>query len=268
MSKYSVCGYDIDVVHSKMLEIAIEVDRICRENGFRCSLYGGSVLGAIRHNGFIPWDHDIDMAMPRKDYDLFEKFMIDHPNEKIFLSTYKTEKRYPNSWGKVRLNNTIFLEKELETLSDLHQGIFIDLHPIDNTFPIILKLQVRLTMFWSSVGKVKSGIYNGSKLKKNIYGIFSWLPYNVINCFRASSMKLFKIFPTKYVYKIAHPNNGIYPIDRTTFEDLIDHTFEDYVFRIPKNYDSFLRDRYGDYMIIPPESKIYDCCTSIIKCKL
>ena len=159
MSKYSVCGYDIDIMHTKMLEIAVEVDRICKEQGLKYSLYGGSVIGAVRHNGFIPWDHDIDMAMPRKDYDKFVKYMLTHPNEKIFFSNYKSEKRYPNNWGKVRLNGTVFLEQELASLTELHKGVFIDLHPIDNIVPAFLKLQVRIAMFWSCVGKTKSGIY-------------------------------------------------------------------------------------------------------------
>lgn len=268
MSKYTVCGYDIDILHDRMLQIAIEVDRICREQGFRCSLYGGSVLGAIRHNGFIPWDHDIDMCMPRKDYDRFVKYMMQHPNEKIFFSNYKSEKRYPNSWGKVRLNGTVFLEKELSTLKELHNGIFIDLHPIDNVTPLTINLQVRLAMFWSCVGKVKSGIYSGSKQKAKIYKVFSWLPYDIINAFREFAMKVFKPFKTKYVYKVAHPNNGVYAIERSTFENLIEHQFEGYQFFIPRNYDKFLTERYGDYMQIPPESEVYECCTSIVECKL
>ena len=86
MSKYKVGEYDMEVVHDRMLQIATEVDRICREQGLKCSLYGGSIIGAVRHNGFIPWDHDIDMCMPRKDYDRFVKYMMKHPNEKIFFS--------------------------------------------------------------------------------------------------------------------------------------------------------------------------------------
>lgn len=268
MSKYTVCGYDMDLLHQKMLEIATEVDRICREQGFKCSLYGGSVIGAVRHKGFIPWDHDIDMAMPRKDYDKFVKYMLTHPNEKIFFSNYHSEKRYPNNWGKVRLNGTVFQERELVSLSELHNGVFIDLHPIDNILLCFLNLQVRLAMFWSCVGKVKSGIYNGSDGKKKLYRFFSWLPYNCINAMRGGAMKLFKHFPTKYVYKVAHPNNGIYPIPRNTFEELIEHPFEDTSFFIPKNYHEFLTKRYGDYMKIPPESTVYECCTSIIECKL
>lgn len=268
MSKYTVCGYDMDILHEKMLEIATEVDRICREQGFKCSLYGGSVIGAVRHNGFIPWDHDIDMCMPRKDYDKFVRYMKKHPNEKIFFSNYCAEKRYPNSWGKVRLNGTVFLEKELASLTELHNGVFIDLHPIDNIVPCFLKLQVKLAMFWSCVGKVKSGIYTGTAKKRRVYKLFSWLPYGVINAMRGGAMKMFKFLPTKYVYKVAHPNNGIYPIPRNTFEDLIEHTFEDKTFFIPKNYDEFLTKRYGNYMEFPPESEVYECCTSIIECKL
>lgn len=268
MSKYTVCGYDMEILHDRMLQIATEVDRICREQGFKCSLYGGSVIGAVRHNGFIPWDHDIDMCMPRKDYDKFVKYMKTHPNEKIFFSNYSSEKRYPNNWGKVRLNGTVFQEKELANLTDLHNGVFIDLHPIDNIVPKFLNIQVKLAMFWSCVGKVKSGIYNGSAGKIKVYRLFSWLPYGVINAVRGASMKIFKHLPTKYVYKVAHPNNGIYPIPRNTFEHLIEHKFEDKIFFIPENYDEFLTKRYGDYMQIPPESEVYECCTSIIECKL
>lgn len=269
MSKYKVCDYDMEELHACMLVIATEVYRICRENGWRCSLYGGSVIGAIRHNGFIPWDHDIDMAMPRKDYDEFLKYMQTHPNKLIFLSDYHIEKRYPNSWGKVRLNGTIFLEKELVSLSELHHGVFIDLHPIDNIIPCLLNLQTRLGLFWSCVGKKKSGIFSTTNQAKQIfYSLFSWMPYSWIGVMKDITYKLFKPFKTKYVYKLVHPNNGVYPIPRCTFEDLIEHQFEDRTFLIPRNYDEYLRKRYGDYMQFPPESKEYNCCTSIVKCKL
>ncbi len=267
MSQYKVCGYDMEILHDRMLTIAMEVDRICREQGLKCSLYGGSVIGAVRHKGFIPWDHDIDMAMPRRDYDLFADYCLNNPNDIIFFSNYKSEPLYPNNWGKVRLKNTLFVEKELATLP-INQGVFIDLHPIDNIVPCLLKPQVRLSQFWSCVGKHKSGIYNGTKFKEIIYGLFSWLPYRTINILRHWSMTMFKSFNTKYVYKVAHPNNGIYPISRETFEDLIEVNFEGHKFYIPRNYDEFLRKRYGNYMIIPPESEEYNCCTTIIECEL
>ena len=268
MGKYKVRGYDMEELHSRMLTIAVEVDRICRENGWKCSLYGGSIIGAVRHKGFIPWDHDIDMAMPRKDYDEFLNFMRNHPNKLIFLSDYHTEERYPNNWGKVRLNGTVFQEKELLPITELHNGVFIDLHAIDNIVPIFLHLQVRLSVFWSCVGKFKSGMDNRRSVKTFIYGLFAFLPYRVINFFRDITIKAFKYINTKYVYKVVHPNNGIYPIPRTTFEDLCEHEFEGRMFFIPKNYDEFLRKRYGDYMQFPPESEVYDCCTTIVKLEM
>lgn len=267
MSKYTVCGYDMEILHARMLEIADETDKICRKYGWKCSLYGGSVIGAVRHDGFIPWDHDIDMAMPRKDYDKLVRFFQKYKNEKIFFSNYRSEKLYPNNWGKMRLNGTVFLERELAGLP-IHKGVFIDVHPIDNTIPCFLNLQVRLAMFWSCAGKVKSNIYNGPDRKKKVYKMVSWLPYSVIAAMRDISMKMFKWLPTRYVYKIAHPNNGIYPIPRETFEDLSEHVFENRKFYIPKNYDEFLRKRYGDYMVIPPEAEITECCQSIVECKL
>ena len=166
------------------------------------------------------------------------------------------------------MNGTVFQEKELLGLPELHNGIFIDLHPIDNTIPCFLRLQVRLTMFWSCVNKVKSRIYDGNRYKKAVYKLFSWLPYRVINAMRNSVMCAFKHCKTQYVYKIAHPNNGVYPITRETFEDLIEHDFEGCTFFIPRRYDEFLSKRYGDYMVIPPEAGIKECCTSIVECKL
>lgn len=268
MSKYSVCGYDMEVLHERQLELATELDRICRQENIKYSLYGGSVIGAVRHNGFIPWDHDIDIAMPRKDYQKFIKYCKKHPSEKFFFSTYKSEKKYPNNWGKFRLETTVFLEKELKDLH-LRKGVFIDVHPIDNIFPSTLGLQVKLSCFWACVHHMKCGMYNGgSKKKRFIYKCFSWLPYGVINGLRDWTMRINNIFKTKYVYKLAHPNGGVYPIPRNTFEELLEHRFEDKMFFIPKNYDEFLTKRYGNYMEYPPESEEYACCTSIIECKL
>ena len=81
-------------------------------------------------------------------------------------------------------------------------------------------------------------------------------------------MKCFKPFNTKYVYKLSHPNNGVYPISRNTFEDLIETEFAGHLFFIPRNYDEFLRKRYGDYWVIPPEANEKECCTTITKCLL
>lgn len=267
MSKYRVCGYDMEILHQRQLEIAREIDRICRENNIKYSLYGGSVIGAVRHNGFVPWDHDIDIAMPRKDYEKFLELCMHSTDENFFFSTYTTEPYYPNNWGKMRSNNTVFQEVELVGLP-IHNGVFVDVHPIDNIIPCFLKLQVRLSCFWSCVHHVKVGMKHNSKWKEAVYRLFAWLPLKFINNMRDMSMRIFENVPTKYVYKIAHPNGGIYPIPRNTFEDLMEHEFETEKFYIPKNYDEFLTKRYGNYMQFPPEAEELICCSTIVECKL
>lgn len=257
----------MDVLHARQLEVAVEIDKICREHGWKCSLYGGSVIGAVRHNGFIPWDHDIDMCMPRRDYEKFRKFCDEQPEEKFFFSNYFSEPMYPNNWGKMRHNETIFQEAELVGLP-IHNGVFIDLHPIDNIVPCFLKLQVHMASFWACVHHVKTGRKHPNIKKEMIYKAFAVLPFGAINRFRDMAMKMFCWYPTKYVYKVAHPNGGVYPIERSTFEDLVEHQFEDKMFFIPRNYDEFLRKRYGDYMQLPPEAEEFDCCKTIVECKL
>lgn len=267
MGKYKACGYDIERMHDRMLEMAIEIDRICREQNIKYALYGGTLIGAIRHNGFIPWDRDLDIAMPRKDYERFRKYCKNNPSMKFFFSNYKSERFYPYNWGKLRQNDTLFAERDLKDLK-IHHGVFVDVHPIDNIFPLFLKPQVKLTMFFYCVHRTKSGIYHGKTYKKKIYKMFSWLPFVMINHLRDFSMRMFNLFPTTYVYKIAHPNNGIYPIPRETFEVLIEHKFENRNFFIPANYDEFLKKRYGNYMEYPPEAEISECAGSIVECKL
>ena len=265
--KYTVCGYDMRILHQHQLDIASEIDRICRKNHIKYSLYGGSVIGAVRHNGFIPWDHDIDIAMPRRDYEKFIKICKKDLSDNYFFSCYKTEDLYPNNWGKMRNTTTVFLEQELAELP-IHNGVFVDVHPIDNIIPAFLGIQVKMAGFWSCVHHVKIGYDKRKNWKTRVYKLFSVLPLSTINWLRDITMRMFQPFQTKYVYKIAHPNLGVYPIPRNTFEDLIEHSFEDKVFFIPRNYDEFLTKRYGNYMDYPPESEIAECCTSIIDCKL
>lgn len=269
MSKYKVCGYDMDLLHLRQLEIAKELDKICRENNIKYSLYGGSIIGAIRHKGFVPWDHDIDIAMPRKDYERFQQYCLEKENKenRFFFSTYITEPEYPNNWGKFRSQYTVFQEQELEGLK-IKNGVFIDVHPIDNIVPALLKIQVKYACFWSNVQQIKMGILCPNTLKKKICRLFTWMSLEKLNRKRDKAMRLFENISTDYVYKIAHPNGGIYPIPRYTFEELMECQFEDATFFIPQNYDEFLRKRYGDYMKIPPESQEYECCTTISKCEL
>lgn len=114
-----------------MLEILVEIHRICVENDITYWLEAGTLLGAIRHKGFIPWDDDCDVSMPRKDYERFLQIAQEKLPETMFLQTKETDKEYPLPWAKIRKNGTLLIETGETGEEKYHHGIFVDIFPYD-----------------------------------------------------------------------------------------------------------------------------------------
>ncbi|MCX7871518.1 MAG: LicD family protein [bacterium] len=113
---------ELKQVQAIQLEILKNIDKICKENNIRYYLIGGSLIGAIRHKGFIPWDDDIDIAMVREDYNKFKIIMTDNSNIPNYLSILTMEqKNYPFNFIKVQDNNTLIKEKALQYLTWIRQ---------------------------------------------------------------------------------------------------------------------------------------------------
>ena len=132
MSQYKIGNYDLKELQNVMLQMMIEIDRICRKNNIQYILSGGTMLGAVRHHGFIPWDDDMDIAMPRKDYDRFVEIANSELPERFRLECYENTRDYPYNFGKVRDVNTIFKEKFTASLN-INHGVYIDVFPMDYT---------------------------------------------------------------------------------------------------------------------------------------
>ena len=96
------------------LMIARDIDRICRENGLKYYMVGGTLLGAVRHGGFIPWDDDLDIAMFRSDYEALQEIIIREHSERYFLQNSQTDPHYSRVIAKVRLRGTIQMERSYE----------------------------------------------------------------------------------------------------------------------------------------------------------
>lgn len=136
---------NLDKLHKREMEIVMEIDRICKKNNITYYLYGGTLLGAVRHKGFIPWDDDVDLVMPRKDYDKFAKACETDLDSRFFYQTCFNDPTYPMLFAKVRMNNTRVSENKWSD-REMHSGCFVDILPLDYfpTDPIRSKLFLQI----------------------------------------------------------------------------------------------------------------------------
>lgn len=251
---------EMDVVthqsHQRMLLVILkEFDRVCKELGIPYVLFAGTMLGAVRHKGFIPWDDDLDVMMLREDYDRFLREadgVLDR--EKFFLQKEFSE-HWPMFFSKLRLNGTTCLEKYHPRDKRVHQGIYIDIFPCDAS----LKTEVgrRLQFMASKVVIAKSlhkrGYDTDSKKKKLLMMLCKALPMKpflaLTKCGSSSSEMVHSFLGGASKYK-----KNIYP--RVYFKERLEMEFEDGCYPVSAENDSLLRMLYGDYMTLPsPEER-------------
>ncbi len=242
-------------IHEKLLQMLAEFDRICRKNNIKYILDGGSLLGAIRHKGFIPWDDDVDVAMLRKDYKRFIKACKKDLNTELFtLDTIEVSKFYSYNFGKLKMNGTIWEEDGSENVKE-HKGLYIDIFPLDNTCKLFYKLQSSFAGFWEGVRwkKIKREYpCNHAGLMKFLSKI---MPLKLINFNAQLSMRMFNWIKTKNVCKICHYGKGKEPHSRRFYEDIIDVPFEKYYFYAPRENEEWLDKRYSNWREMPPIEK-------------
>lgn len=246
--------------------------KICEENDLTYYMYAGSLLGAIRHNGFIPWDDDLDVIMFRDDFEKFKK-IFNSPNDKYKLLSIETEKDYFHLLSKLMLNNTKFEEKWVNQV-DFNIGINIDIFVLDDLSDNKLKRSFQLK---------KSFLYNKllimSKIKLDdlpfITKVITHVGYHILNLFRIkpstinkkclSFLKKYKNPNAEYVFDIS-ANANEYPqiFRKSDFESIKRIKFEDIEVNVPANYDYILKSLYGDYMQLPPKEDRYNHITETL----
>ena len=243
-----------------MLYIMKRIHEVCVKNNIRYWLDYGTLLGAVRHDGFIPWDDDMDISMMREDYEKFCKIAPQELGDEFFWQTRDTEPDFAWEYGKVRLKNTLWLEKKWVKSPFEHKGMFVDIHPCD-PFP-----KTKLSMLYLTIFSTLCNVLLNYKIKKactnklffKIVTIISSMIFSKKFCADWMIKKVKKLQKLKNKSPMcgklfdASPGNWC---ERSVFDKLVLKRFEDTEFYIPEKYDIRLSKLYGNYMTPPAEGQ-------------
>lgn len=260
-----ICGEEFRRLQLIELDMAVEFDRVCRKNNIKYAIYGGTMLGAVRHKGFIPWDDDMDVAMLREDYEKF-RIVADQLNPDIcFFQDRETDSEYLWGYAKLRRTGTTFVRAGQEHIK-CHTGVCIDIFPMDDV-PRTLMGQILQNFYcfclrkilWSRVGK-----YSEKRFWKRCwFGMLSHIKSeSVFKRCRKMERKssndsengirclLFPIVEKQYVIRPLHMRYGM---PKKWFCELAEYDFEGYSLLGTKDYDAVLTFCYGDWKTVKPE---------------
>ena len=261
-------------IQLKELEILKMFQEICKRHNLRYFAIGGTCLGAVRHQGFIPWDDDVDVAMPYEDYVKFlELADSELPNKYGIISPLKIKHCAMEYFFKIHDKTTAFIENDFILYSDRYAGISIDIFPVhgltDNEHEKkktllrarILRNMNRLLRHEMKLLTEKLGFVKGFIAYVTGLPLKLFLPFNYFTLKHERMLRKYKfgsykkiIFPWR---KDKRNENGwytnIFPHD--DFKETIELPFEDTTISVPVGYDNYLTMEFGDYMTLPPEDK-------------
>lgn len=249
--------YGIKTLQDKILQIMVHIDQLCKKNNITYYLMGGSALGAARHQGFIPWDDDIDIFIPAKDFLWFQKCCEDQLDTNVFYLEKCDSKDPFNYCCKLRMNNTAYIEEGNKNRPEMHQGIFVDIICLNNAAPLGIK---RIVQYYCA-GLIKAKAVSQTNYKHNsIKKTFQLLIANII--VRGIIKKILFRQVTKYngvetkdvshVFGRAKFANSFYPAE--DFKSQRYMKFEKVELAVPNGIEDYLTLRYGaDYMQLPSE---------------
>lgn len=258
-------GLDIDIKDAQkvQLEILIDFDKLCRANDIKYQLFSGTLIGAIRHNGFIPWDDDVDVCMLREEYEKFLEVGKKELGQEYFIQNYMSDPKFQSQYSKLRKNDTRYVEYMVQDV-DIHHGIFIDVFPYDNVKPTTLMGKVqRMTINklkeinYCRVKRVNQSEKNRFvRAKKNLtYHILKIVPKRFMDNTIKKLSLMFNDSDTEYVAELGISTSKVmyekFTLKKDVFYDSIEWKFEGYKFPVPKEYNYVLTKNYGDYMSLP-----------------
>ncbi len=251
-------------LQSVQMEIMDEVHRVCCENNIVYYIIGGTALGALRHGGFIPWDVDIDIAMPREDYERFAEVCESDLSERFVYRGYKNTKNFTHPHALVCIKNTFLSIKSAEyNPKEENLGIYLDIFPLDKA-PEDIKLQekqisrlefIKELKLLKRAYRYKKDIKN-TVVKKIVSAMIFWTNIDKLNDdfdkesrrYENSDSSLLCSMSSHYRYSKQCMPAAVYGKPQLV-------KFEDRMYYAPEMLEDYLTRIYGDYMKLPPENE-------------
>ncbi|MBQ8753076.1 MAG: LicD family protein, partial [Clostridia bacterium] len=238
-----------------MLRLLVEFDRICRKHNIQYSLFAGTLLGAVRHGGFIPWDDDADVILPRAEYERFLRVAAQELDAESFFLQTEFSPHWPMFFSKLRLNRSACIERYHPRDKQAHRGVYIDIFPCDNLSDdrLIGYLQFAASKAVIARSLCRRGYRTDRFSKKLFIGLCCLLPQKplcrlVQNRAQCSTAKVHSFFGGGSRY-----GKNVYP--RSWLWETMPVRFENHEFRMTTHYDALLTQLYGDYRTPLPEGE-------------
>ncbi len=250
------------------LGMMVEFDRVCKQEGIHYVICCGTLLGAVRHKGYIPWDDDADIAMLREEYEKFKRIAYKLDSSICFFQDHTTDPQYRWGYGKLRRTGTKYLRLGQEHIKS-QTGVFVDIFPMDD-IPRSTVGQVINDMecfFWrkvlySEVGRVSS---DSNLLQRCIYSVLAKIPTDVVfekmrhitdkSNNRTNNRVRVLLFPSFGRLYVKNSIRTMYGMPKIWFKQIKSYDFEGHKLDGIRDYDAFLKYMYDDYMTPPPEEK-------------
>lgn len=252
-------------VQGVLLDILKEVRRVCDENGIRYFLCCGTFLGAVRHQGFIPWDDDLDIGMLREDYERFCAVAPGALGEGFCLQSWYTDENYGLPFAKVRMKNTLYQEAKRSRYKE--NGFFIDIFPFDYAPEDAMERQAYMrklnTLFRLKLMKAGARPWierDRINWKKRLgYGVYQL--WALLRNSESLSREYDALAASRTDGSLVCRQRGLTWLDcfdARLYRELASYPFEGEFFPGPGDFDAVLRVQFGDYMVLPPENERED----------
>lgn len=250
-----MADYDIKPLHDKLLGVLLAIDKVCREHNLTYYLLYGTMLGAVRHKGFIPWDDDLDIGMPRESYEQFIAHAREWLPEYMEFVCPENDKTYPIAFGKVQDARTTIIERaHLKYVG----GIYCDVFPLDGTSEngLVRKLRIAKYIYYT---RVLYFVHRDPY--RHGHGPSSWIPLLCRKLYTLESIqKRIRKFLMEYPFKTSklichYDDHHHYILPKEVFGTPTPIIFEGETFYGVAKSHEYLTICYGDYMKLPPEDQ-------------